>query len=62
MVEGNRFAAARPRVPTLFRFLFVVAVLAGIAFAAIFALATFVEPVPREMTVTIPNSKLVQPR
>jgi hypothetical protein len=45
-------------MPTLFRFLAVVAILAGVAFAAMFALATFVEPEPREMTQTIPASKL----
>ncbi|GJD66377.1 hypothetical protein MPEAHAMD_6574 [Methylobacterium frigidaeris] len=48
-------------VPTLFRFLAVVAILAGLAFAAMFALATFVEPTPREISVTIPNTKL-QPK
>jgi hypothetical protein len=45
-------------VPTLFRFLFVVLVLAGLGYAAIWALATFVEPQPREMTVTIPANRL----
>jgi hypothetical protein len=45
-------------VPTLFRFLFVLAVLAGLALAAMFALATLVEPQPREMSVTIPSSRL----
>lgn len=45
-------------MPTLLRFLVVVAVLAGIAFAGMFALATLVEPQPREMTVTVPNSRL----
>ena len=45
-------------MPTLFRFLAVIAVIAGLAFAAMFALATFVEPEQREMTVTIPNSRL----
>jgi hypothetical protein len=45
-------------VPTLFRFLAVVALLAGLAYAAMFAMATFVEPTPREITVTIPGSKL----
>jgi hypothetical protein len=45
-------------MPTLFRFLAVLAVIGGIGFAAMFALATLVEPEPREMTVTIPNSKL----
>jgi hypothetical protein len=33
-------------------------VLAGLAFAAMFALATLVEPQPREMSVTIPSSRL----
>lgn len=45
-------------MPTLFRFLAVVAILGGLAFAGLYALATFVEPTPREITVTIPNSKL----
>ncbi len=45
-------------MPTLFRFLVVIAVLAGLGFAAIFALATFVEPQPREMTTTIPPNRL----
>jgi phage shock protein PspC (stress-responsive transcriptional regulator) len=45
-------------VPTLFRFLFVVLVLAGLGFGAIYALATLVEPQPREMTVTIPTNRL----
>ncbi len=48
-------------MPTLFRFLAVIAVLGGLAFAAMFALATFVQPEPREMTVSIPSSRL-QPR
>ena len=45
-------------MPTLFRFLLVLVLLAGIAFAAMFALATFVDPEPREMTETIPNARL----
>jgi hypothetical protein len=45
-------------VPTLFRFLFFVAILAGLGFAAAFVLATFVEPQPREMTITIPSNRL----
>jgi hypothetical protein len=48
-------------MPTLFRFLAVLAVIAGLALAAMFALATLVEPEPRELTVSIPASKL-QPR
>ncbi|MGY2050080.1 histidine kinase [Methylobacterium sp. JK268] len=48
-------------MPTLFRFLAIVAILAGLVVAAMFALATFVEPTPREITVTIPSSKLQPP-
>jgi hypothetical protein len=40
-------------VPTLFRFFLVVAVLAGLGFAAMFSLATFVKPDPREITVPV---------
>lgn len=45
-------------LPSLFRFLATVAILGGLIFAGMFALATFVEPTPREMSVTIPSSKL----
>jgi hypothetical protein len=45
-------------VPTLFRFFATLAILAGLVFAGMFALATFVEPTPREMSVSIPASKL----
>ena len=36
-------------MPSLFRFLTVVAVLGGIVYGAIFALANFVTPKPRQM-------------
>ena len=49
------------RVPTLFRFLATIAILGGLAFAGMFALATFVVPTPREMSVTIPATKLQPP-
>jgi hypothetical protein len=48
-------------VPTLLRFLAVIAVLAGLGFAAMFVLATFVEPESRDMSVTIPFTRL-QPK
>jgi hypothetical protein len=48
-------------VPTLLRFLAVIAILAGLVFAAMFALATFVEPESRDITVTIPFNRL-QPK
>ncbi|HZW47012.1 MAG TPA: histidine kinase [Microvirga sp.] len=44
-------------MPTLFRFLLVVAILAGLGFAAMFALATFVNPEPREITVPVPTQR-----
>ena len=45
-------------MPSLIRFLVVVALLAGLGFGALWALANLVEPQPREMTVTIPTDRL----
>jgi hypothetical protein len=47
-------------MPTLFRFLTVVAVIGGIGYGVIFALANFVNPKPREMTVTIHPDKFLK--
>jgi hypothetical protein len=58
MVYPRLIPLEGPSVPTLFRFLFIVAILAGLGFAAVFALATFVEPQPREISTTIPNNRL----
>jgi hypothetical protein len=49
-------------MPTLFRFLGIVAVLLALGYGALFALASFVEPTSREMTVTIPRDVLTKPR
>jgi hypothetical protein len=47
-------------MPSLFRFLVIVAVLGGLAYAAVFALATFVPLKPREITVTITPDKFLK--
>jgi hypothetical protein len=47
-------------MPSLFRFLTAVAVIVGIVYGAIFALANFVTPKPREITVTIPPDKFLK--
>ena len=44
-------------MPSLFRFLFLCAVLAGIVYGAMFALIIYVEPVDREVTVRVPTEK-----
>ncbi len=44
-------------MPTLFRFLLLVAILAGLGFAAMFALATLVDPDPREISVPVQTSR-----
>jgi hypothetical protein len=49
-------------MPSLIRFLLFLGLLGGFAYGTIFALATFVEPKPREITVTIPQDKLAKPR
>ncbi|MBV8850081.1 MAG: histidine kinase [Methylobacteriaceae bacterium] len=45
-------------MPSLIRFLVIVAILAGLVYGGMIALVTFVEPQPREMTQTLPASKL----
>ncbi|MGQ3214734.1 hypothetical protein [Shinella sp.] len=45
-------------MPTLFRFLFVCAVIAGSIYGAMVALVTFVEPTEREVTIRIPSERV----
>ena len=47
-------------MPSLFRFLTAVAVIVAVAYGAIFALANFVNPKPREMTVNVPPDKFLK--
>jgi hypothetical protein len=47
-------------MPSLFRFLTVVGIIVGIGYGMVFALANFVNPKPREMTVTIPPDKFLK--
>jgi lipopolysaccharide export LptBFGC system permease protein LptF len=47
-------------MPSLFRFLTVVAVIGAIVYGVIFALANFVNPKSREMTVTIPADRFLK--
>ena len=49
-------------MPTLFRFLIVVGILGGLGYGAIFSLATFTDPKPREITVTIPPNERLKHR
>jgi hypothetical protein len=48
-------------MPTLFRFLFVLAVIAGIVYGSMVALVVLVEPRPRDVTVRIPSERLNPP-
>ena len=47
-------------MPSLFRFLTVVGIIAGVIYGVIFSLANFVNPKPREMTVTIPSDRFLK--
>ena len=49
-------------MPTLFRFLAVVGIIAAIVYAGIFALATIVQPGSREITVTVPPERFHKER
>ncbi|MDH7798125.1 MULTISPECIES: histidine kinase [unclassified Beijerinckia] len=45
-------------MPSLIRFLLVIAILVGLVWGAMVALVSFVEPQPREMIQTIPPNRL----
>jgi hypothetical protein len=47
-------------MPSLFRFLTVIAIIVGVVYGAIFALANFVNPKPREMTFPVPPDKFLK--
>ena len=44
-------------MPSLFRFLVFLGLLGGLAYGAVFSLATFVKYQPREIIVTVPPDK-----
>ena len=48
-------------MPTLFRFLFILAVIAGVIYGSMVALVVFVEPNEREITVRVPSERLNPP-
>ena len=48
-------------MPTLFRFLVICAVIAGSIYGAMWALALFVDPQPREITIRIPSERINPP-
>ena len=54
------FPCAETPMPTLFRFLTVIAVIGGIIYGTIFVLANLVSPKPREMTVTVQPDKFLK--
>ena len=49
-------------MPSLFKLLVVVGVIAGLAYGVMFVLATLVDPKPREMVVTVPPDRFVKPQ
>ncbi|CAD7042328.1 histidine kinase [Pseudorhizobium endolithicum] len=45
-------------MPTLFRFLFILAVIGGVIYGSLLALVLLVEPREREVTVRVPSERL----
>lgn len=46
-------------MPTLIRLIIILLFLAGLAYGAMFALVTFVQPSPKEVTIRIPQRELL---
>jgi hypothetical protein len=58
---GIAAVAGAEEMPSLIRLLMVVGLLGGVAYGAMFALANFVQPKQREMSITIPQQRLAKP-
>lgn len=54
----NLFERFRGTMPSLIRFIVFCAVLAGLAYGAMFALVAYVEPKPKEVQIRVPSNKL----
>ena len=52
----------RLAMPSLFRFLTIVAILCAAIYGGLYALANFVQPKPREITVSVPPEKFFKNR
>jgi hypothetical protein len=48
------------KMPSLFRFLFICTMIAGVIYASMVALVTFVDPVERDVTIRIPSERINQ--
>lgn len=53
-----RIRSYEAKMPTLTRLILVLAILAGLVYAGMVALVTFVHPRQTEMTIRIPSEKL----
>ena len=60
VVETDERVASRASMPSLLRFLTILAVLGGLGFGAVYALATFVKPATREMVTPVPLTRIGQ--
>lgn len=49
-------------MPSLLRFLFVVGIICGAVYGGVYALANFVKPAPREISVTLPQDRFFKQR
>lgn len=47
-------------MPSLFRLIVALGIIGGLVYGAMFALANFVEPKPREISVTVPPDRFVK--
>jgi hypothetical protein len=55
-------SSLRDQMPSLFRFLIATTLVGGLIYGGMFALATWFDPKPREITVSIPPSKFAKQR
>jgi hypothetical protein len=62
LLGANRLRNWAQVMPSLFRFLATVGIVAGLVYGGMLALAYWVDPKPREITVSVPPEKFSKQR
>jgi hypothetical protein len=58
--DGKAHILSLNSMPSLFRLIVALGIIGGLIYGAMFTLANFVEPKPREISVTVPPDRFVK--
>jgi hypothetical protein len=60
LANGDALRTDTQDMPSLLKLLLALGILGGVAYATMWALVTFVDPKPREITVNVPPDRFIR--